>query len=433
MVADIYIYYIHYIIIKLLLSQGRTEELLMHKEGYYSSGEFAKKANVTVRTIRYYDKQNILKPSYVTDTGVRFYTDSDFTRLQQILLLKYLGFPLDDIKNMTIGDSDYNILKNSLHLQLKLIQDKIAQMQLVKNAIEDTVTAIEKNNSIDWSSMLSLIHLTNMESSLKTQYQNAGNISARINLHSMYSVNKQGWFKWIYEQCDIRPESHVLELGCGDGRLWVDNADNLSDRVSISVTDISDGMVNDARRNITEAYNINNNTDTNTDYSFTFDTVDCQDIPYKDSSYDYVIANHVMFYCDDIKAALSEIRRVLKPGGVFICATYGPGHMQEISQIVKEFDKRIVLAADNLYDRFGLDNGMVQLQQYFNTVSIRRYDDYLLVDKAEPLVEYILSCHGNQNQYLLDRYSDFKTFIGKKLRKPIHITKDAGVFICKKM
>ena len=110
----------------------------MHKEGFYSSGEFAKKANVTVRTIRYYDKQNILKPSYVTDTGVRFYTDSDFTRLQQILLLKYLGFSLDDIKNMTIGDSDYNILKNSLHLQLKLIQDKIAQMELVKNAIEDT-------------------------------------------------------------------------------------------------------------------------------------------------------------------------------------------------------------------------------------------------------------------------------------------------------
>lgn len=61
----------------------------MHKEGFYSSESSQKKANVTVRTIRYYDKQNILKPSYVTDTGVRFYTDSDFTRLQQILLFKY--------------------------------------------------------------------------------------------------------------------------------------------------------------------------------------------------------------------------------------------------------------------------------------------------------------------------------------------------------
>ena len=93
----------------------------MHKEGYYSSGEFAKKANVTVRTIRYYDKQNILKPSLLTEDGVRFYTDSDFTRLQQILLFKYLGFSLEDIRNMTIGDSDYNILLNSLNLQFKLI------------------------------------------------------------------------------------------------------------------------------------------------------------------------------------------------------------------------------------------------------------------------------------------------------------------------
>ncbi len=44
--------------------------------------------------IRFYDKQNILKPSYVTPAGARFYTDSDFARLQQILLLKYLGFSL---------------------------------------------------------------------------------------------------------------------------------------------------------------------------------------------------------------------------------------------------------------------------------------------------------------------------------------------------
>ncbi len=31
----------------------------MHKKGFYSSGEFAKKANVTVRTIRFYDKKNL--------------------------------------------------------------------------------------------------------------------------------------------------------------------------------------------------------------------------------------------------------------------------------------------------------------------------------------------------------------------------------------
>lgn len=410
----------------------------MHKEGYYSSGEFAKKANVTVRTIRYYDKQNILKPSYVTDTGVRFYTDSDFTRLQQILLLKYLGFSLDDIKGMTIGDSDYNILKNSLHLQLKLIQDKMAQMQLVKNAIEDTIKTIDKDNTIDWSSMLSLIHLTNMESSLKTQYQNAGNISARINLHAMYSVNRQGWFKWIYEQGNIASHTEVLELGCGDGRLWVDNIDSvISQNIKphITVSDISEGMANDARRNITEAYEKcvkNHKNMVSSNNIFEYDVADCQNMSYNDASYDCVIANHVLFYCEDIDKACQEIVRVLKPGGVFVCATYGSRHMQEISQLVKEFDKRIVLAADNLYDKFGLDTGDKQLNKYFTSVNIRRYDDCLKVDKAEPLVEYILSCHGNQNQYLLDRYSDFKSFIQKKLRKTLTITKDAGLFYCVK-
>ena len=314
----------------------------MHKEGFYSSGEFAKKANVTVRTIRYYDKQNILKPSYVTDTGVRFYTDSDFTRLQQILLLKYLGFSLDDIKNMTIGDSDYNILKNSLHLQLKLIQDKIAQMELVKNAIEDTVETIDRNNSIDWSSMLSLIHLTNMESSLKTQYQNAGNISARINLHAMYSVNKHGWFRWIYEEGNISEHKKILELGCGDGRLWVDNISNVAEAVhikKITVTDISEGMVNDARRNIECAIREASFTlNSNISQKFEYGMADCQSIPYEDNTYDCIIANHVMFYCDNIDKAFGEIQRVLKPGGIFICATYGSHHMQEISKLVKEFD-----------------------------------------------------------------------------------------------
>lgn len=69
------------------------------KNGFYSSGEFARMAHVTLRTIRYYDKQNILKPSFVSESGARFYSDEDFARLQQILLFKFLGFSLEDIGN----------------------------------------------------------------------------------------------------------------------------------------------------------------------------------------------------------------------------------------------------------------------------------------------------------------------------------------------
>lgn len=135
----------------------------MKKDGYYSSGEFARMAHVTLRTVRYYDKQDILKPSLVTESGARFYTDEDFARLQQILLLKYLGFSLDDIREMTIGDSDYHFMLNSLNIQLRLVRDRIEQMQLVEKAIQDTAQMIKEQHTIDWSQMLNLIHLTGME------------------------------------------------------------------------------------------------------------------------------------------------------------------------------------------------------------------------------------------------------------------------------
>lgn len=99
-------------------------------------------ASVSVRTIRFYDKQNILKPSCVTPSGARFYTDSDFARLQQILLLKYLGFSLDDIREMTINDLDCHFMLSSLKMQKKLIQDRMEQLQLVEHAIDNTISAI---------------------------------------------------------------------------------------------------------------------------------------------------------------------------------------------------------------------------------------------------------------------------------------------------
>ena len=106
--------------------------------------------------------------------------------------------------------------------------------------------------------------------------------------------------------------------------------------------------------------------------------------------------------------------------------------MREITDLVQQFDSRIVLSSENLYDRFGLENGYILLQNIFSGVQCERYEDSIELDKAEPLIEYILSCHGNQNQYLLDRYQDFRPFVEKKTKQIFHITKDAGVFLCTK-
>lgn len=393
----------------------------MDKSDLYTSGQFAKMAHVSVRTIRYYDNQNILKPTYITDYGARYYSQKDLVHLQQILLLKYLGFSLDDIREITINDNNSQMLLNSLNVQLKLVEDRIEQMQMVEKAIKDTTTALKKDKHVDWSQMLDLIHLTNAEKSIKTQYKNATNISARINLHNLYSHNKQPWFNWLYENYNIQSNMNILEVGCGSGALWLQNINSIPKNINICLSDISRGMLRDARREIGTG-----------DSRFTFQAFDCADIAFDDNTFDLIIANHVLFYCDNIDKAIKEIHRVLKKGGHFICSTYGSSHMCEIDKLVKAFDSRISLSDNKLYEKFGLSNGKEILSEQFNDVSMKIYEDFLEVDQATPLIEYILSCHGNQNEYILSRYQEFKTYVMNKTKTLFHITKEAGIFICTK-
>ena len=385
---------------------------------YYSSGEFARMAQITVRTVRYYDKQNILKPSLVTPTGARFYTEEDFARLQQIMLLKYLGFSLEDIRELTVNDSDYSYLEHSLEQQQNLVRDRIEQLQLVEQAIGETVTEIRQQQNVDWNRMRELIHLTGMENSLKAQYRNSTNISARIRLHRLFSSNKQGWFPWIYEQCQITEGMKILELGCGNGRLWIENKAKLPADCEIILSDISEGMIRDVRREQSLQ-----------DDRFSFAAFDCHTIPYEDASFDLVIANHVLFYCKDVDRVCSEVGRVLKPGGRFVCGTYGVAHMQEVSRLVTQFDERITLSGENLYEHFGKENGAQALAPYFAEVDWQQYEDALIVTQAEPLIEYVLSCHGNQNQYILEKYNKFRKYVEGQIRNGYTITKDAGIFI----
>ena len=137
----------------------------------------------------------------------------------------------------------------------------------------------------------------------------------------------------------------ILELGCGDGTLWTENKEKLPDHVAVTLSDISEGMLRDARRAIgTE------------DGRFSFRSFDCHRIPYGEEQFDLVIANHVLFYCQDVQAVCREVKRVLKPSGRFVCSTYGREHMKEVSQLVQEFDEKIVLSADKLYEKFGKEN-----------------------------------------------------------------------------
>lgn len=381
----------------------------------YKTGEFAKLANVTERTIRYYDKIGLLKPSFVLPNGYRQYTDSDLLKLQKILSLKHLGFSIDEIFPIVLEDQN---LKESFKMQIDLIESRIKHMVALKDSMESILSTID-DNDIDWNKIISLIKMSSDDSNIVEHYKNAKNLNVRISLHDKYSQNKQGWFPWLFEQIDFSRINRLLEVGCGNGKLWKNNKINLRNR-EIFLSDSSQGMVDEVRKTLGNDFNCM--------------VFDCEKIPFKDNYFDAVIANHVLFYVYDINKVLKEISRVLNSDGVFYCSTYGSNHMKEINDIVQKFDSRIILSQTKLYNVFGLENGQDILKPYFKNVEMKRYEDCLVVNKSKPIIDYIMSCHGNQNEILGPNLKEFREFVDSIIQEKgfIRITKDAGLFICEK-
>jgi len=88
-------------------------------------GEFARLAQVSIATLRYYDQCSLLKPLALDpETGYRYYSLDQLPRLNRILALKELGFPLEQIAQLL----EEGLSVEQLHGMFMLKQTQTQQM-----------------------------------------------------------------------------------------------------------------------------------------------------------------------------------------------------------------------------------------------------------------------------------------------------------------
>lgn len=396
---------------------------LNQENNYFTVGEFAKCANVSIRTLRYYDKIGILPPSKLTDSGYRLYTNTDFLKLQKILALRFFDFSLEEIEGMASSSVDKDSFRDSLYLQKQFLQAKINQLEVIKSTIDQAEEMLQSDTEINWEKIVDIIHAMNLKQSIRENYKNSDHLNVRILLHKKYSRNPQGWYPFLANQIPFAKNQKIIELGCGNGAFWVENVGILPDQLSIVVTDISSGMVKVAKEAIDQ-----------TKLSCLYDVLDLNHLTYPNESFDIIIANHVLFYANDRNKVCEDIARILKPNGVFVCTAYGQHHMKEIEQITKKFNPKITLSEVNLSDLFGLENAMEYLKPHFTSVNRMDYKDRLILDDYHPLLHYILSCHGNQTEVLHGHRKEFEYYLAELFgqKGQVEITKQAGVFVCRR-
>jgi ubiquinone/menaquinone biosynthesis C-methylase UbiE len=263
--------------------------------------------------------------------------------------------------------------------------------------------------------------LTDRRYLLDQQYRSAANLKARLQIHERFSTNRYDWFLWMFDQIELPAAANILEMGCGPGSLWELNATRLPGAWKIYLTDLSTGMVKQAR----QALSI-------TGRPFSFSASDAEAIPFPNASFEAVIANHMLYHVPAREKAFAEIRRVLKPGGRLYAATNGKNHMRELWEMVADFVPGLDSGVRDT--PFSLENGVDQLSRWFSEVSTRQYDNALLVTEAAPLVEYVLSMSINATGDVSKQAKAFSEAVQEKIDRDgsIRIGKEVGVFVAEK-
>ncbi|WP_018754297.1 MerR family transcriptional regulator [Paenibacillus terrigena] len=115
---------------------------------YWKIGDLAKMTGITVRTLRFYDQIGLFSSSGQTESGHRLYSESDLSRLHQILSLKELGLSLEEVKTVLTGGQitpleivnlQIDRIKEQIKLQQKLLEQLGHVSKLMQGKAQLTV------------------------------------------------------------------------------------------------------------------------------------------------------------------------------------------------------------------------------------------------------------------------------------------------------
>ncbi len=118
---------------------------------------------------------------------------------------------------------------------------------------------------------------------------------------------------------------------------------------------------------------------------------DAQALPFRDASFDRVMANHVLYHIPDMRRALLELRRIARPGARVVLAANSRATMRPLFALTDEIAAEVgVPMYRTVALRFGLED-LQLVQEVFPTARVEIYEDAFLFPSADPVLAYVAS------------------------------------------
>lgn len=214
---------------------------------------------------------------------------------------------------------------------------------------------------------------------VREQYRDTSRLDARVRIYQLFARREQGFHSWVFERLGLEPGARILDVGAGAGHLWVENAERAVG-LDVVLGDLSPGMLRTARERLASKGDVR------------CIGLDAQALPFRDASFDVVLANHMLYHVPDRARALAEIGRVLAPGGRFHTTTNGWSHLLEMRELVRRFGVRSALrSATSDSGTWDLEEAAREVGEHFDDARLESYRDVLEVTDPGPLLDAIRS------------------------------------------
>jgi len=252
---------------------------------------------------------------------------------------------------------------------------------------------------------------------VSTQYGNDKNLRAR---QGLWAISKRephfALYPWVLELAGLVGGERILEVGCGNGEYLA--------RVNAIGVDISLGMLAAAKQRA----------------SGPLVCGDAESLPFVESAFDVVLAPHMLYHVSNRRAAVHELRRVLKGTGTCVAVTNGEDNHQEMVELVERVVghgwrwRRLAVSG------FSLENGEAQLRAGFDVVE--RVDcpaNAFLVTNVDALAAYLASV-GDLYESQVSQWMNWDEVVEECRRRAalvvdaegaFRISTSIGAFVCR--
>ena len=252
------------------------------------------------------------------------------------------------------------------------------------------------------------------------QYASDANLSARQAIYR-FQQPMVGITAWAIDLAELRGNEYVIDVGCGNGMYLAELA-RREHRGTVTGMDLSPGMLSAARTRSAVSLLVG----------------DAQRLPFDDASFGTLLAMHMLYHVPDRDLAISEMRRVLVPGGVVLVLTNSHCHLQELNALIGDVAQEVLGAQrkpERAYWRFSSESGDEELRRHFASVTRHDARSELVVSEVQPIVDYVASgwslASAPDGRESMLREVEQRTRAVIEAEGAFRIRTDVGCFVCR--